>query len=226
MAPEEESAVWGSLLFRERPTYVGQRDLETKAKAIILVPLVVFTVVVAFFTLGYLLTIAFQIPPKLRFPLPIRLIGLLTLVLSFLFFGWLFRYRRPVDILVSTYVSFSKVKRRVRLEERSRRTEPLVVKGPYRYVRHPLYLGVVLLVLGWWLLLDYSFLLISIILLLLWFNFVVAPFEEKELRAIFGEDYERYAKGVPKIIPFTRRREKRSKNGTVTTEASRWDTST
>lgn len=182
--------------------------LETKAGALILVPLVVFTVVVTFFTLGYLVTIAFQIPLKLNFPLPIRLIGLLTLLSSSLFFGWLFRYRRPVDILVSTYVSFLKVRRRARLEERSYRTEPLVVKGPYRYVRHPLYSGVVLLVLGWWLLLDYTFLLVSTILLLLWFNFVVAPFEEKELEAIFGEDYERYAKEVPKILPFTVRRRK------------------
>jgi protein-S-isoprenylcysteine O-methyltransferase Ste14 len=59
------------------------------------------------------------------------------------------------------------------------------------------------LLLGWWLLLDYSFLLISDLLLLPWFNFVVASFEEKELRAIFGADYEEYAKRVPKIIPFT-----------------------
>ena len=158
---------------------------ETRTRAIILVPLVVFTVVVAFFGLGYLVTMIFQIPPKLNFPLPVRLIGLLILGLGLLFFAWLFRYRKPVDILVSTYVSFSKVRRRVRLEDRSRRTEPLVVKGPYGYVRHPLYSGVVLLVLGWWLLLDYSFLLVSAIFLLLWFNFVVAPFEEEELRAIW-----------------------------------------
>jgi len=181
---------------------------ETKTRAVIIVPLVVFTVVVAFFGLSYLLTIAFQIPPTLSFPIPIRLIGLLTLLSSSLYFGWFFRYRKPLDILISTYVSFSKVGRRNRLEDRSFRTEPLVVKGPYRHVRHPLYFGVVLLVLGWWLLLDYSFLLVSTILLLMWFNFVVAPFEEKELRAIFGEDYERYAEGVPKIIPFIKRRKK------------------
>jgi protein-S-isoprenylcysteine O-methyltransferase Ste14 len=179
---------------------------ETKTRAIILVPLVVFTVVVAFFMLGYLVTIAFEIPQRLNFPLPIRLIGLLTLLSSFVFFGWLFRYRKPVDIIVSTYVTFTKVRRRVRLEERLCRTELLVVKGPYRYVRHPLYSGVVLLVVGWWLLLDYSFLLVSTILLL-WFNFAVAPFEEKELKAIFGEDYERYAKEVPKIIPLPKRRQ-------------------
>jgi len=178
---------------------------ETKARAIIVVPVVVVIVMVAFLTLGYLMTIAFQMPSKLNFPLPIRLIGLLTLLSGLLFLSWIFRYRRPADTLVSTYVTFLKVRRRVRLEERSFRIEPLVVKGPYRYVRHPMYSDVVLLLFGWWLLLDYTFLLVSTILLLLWFNYVLAPFEEKELRAIFGEDYERYAKRVPKIIPFTTR---------------------
>lgn len=91
----------------------------------------------------------------------------------------------------------------MRLEERSGRTEPLIVKGPYRYVRHPLYSDVVLLLLGWWLLLDYSFLLISALLLLLWFGFVVTRFEERELRAIFGDDYEEYSRRVPRIVPFT-----------------------
>jgi len=177
-------------------------------KALTLVPLAVFAVLLVFFALGYLVTLAFQIPLRFDFPLPVRLIGLLVLLSGFLFLGWFFTDRKPVDVLVSTYVTFSKVARRIPLEERSGRTEPLVVKGPYRYVRHPLYSGVLLLLLGWWLLLDFSFLLVSTFLLLLWFNFVVAPFEEKELRAMFGEEYERYARGVPKIIPFTTRRRK------------------
>jgi len=32
--------------------------------------------------------------PKLNFPFPVRLIGLLTVLSSLLFFGWLFTYRR------------------------------------------------------------------------------------------------------------------------------------
>ena len=179
--------------------------MRTRVRAIILVPIIVLIVLVAFLMVGYLLTVAFRIPPKLNFPLFIRSIGALTLLSGALFFRWLFNFRRPVDILISTYVSFSKARRKVDLQERSGRTEPLVVRGPYRHVRHPLYSGVLLLLIGWWLLLDYSFLLLSTILLLLWFNYVVAPFEEKELRAIFGEEYEKYAKEVPRIIPFVKR---------------------
>ncbi len=177
----------------------------TELKAHLLVPLIVLVVVVFFFMLGYVIAVILGVPFSFGLALPIRLLGVLMLASGFLFFGWLFKYRRPVDILISTYVTFSKVRRGVPLEKLSGRTESLAVQGPYRYVRHPLYFGVVVLVLGWWLLLDYSFLLFSTILLLLWFNFVVAPFEERELRAIFREQYEKYAKEVPKIIPFTKR---------------------
>jgi protein-S-isoprenylcysteine O-methyltransferase Ste14 len=177
--------------------------LRMARRAIILVPFAVLVVLAAFFTLAYLMTTWFRIPGKFGFSFPVRFIGLLLLLSGFAFLGWLFKYRRLVDILISTYVTFSKAAEgQVHLKERSGRTEPLVVKGPYRYVRHPLYSDVVLLILGWWLLLDYSFLLIAAFLLLLWFSFVVTRFEERELRAIFGHDYDRYASQVPRIIPF------------------------
>jgi len=170
-------------------------------KAIILLPFIVLTVLGVFFALAHLVVIVFRIPAQFDFQLPIRLIGLLLLPSGFALLGWFFTYRQPADVLVSTYVTFSKLGKRA---EDSRRTEPLVIRGPYTYVRHPLYSIVVLLILGWWLLLDYSFLLISALLLLLWFSLVVAPFEERELRAIFGDDYVRYARRVPRIIPFTK----------------------
>ena len=179
-----------------------------KTKAFLLVPLIVSIIIAAFFTIGYSLTTILALPFSFGFALPIRLLGVLVLVSGLLLFGWLFKYRKPVDILISTYVTLLKVRRRARLEKPLGRTEPFVAQGPYRYVRHPLYLGVILLVLGWWLLLDYNFLLVSAILLLLWFNFVVAPFEEEELVAMFGEQYEQYSKEVPRIIPSTKQREK------------------
>ncbi|MGB9660185.1 MAG: methyltransferase family protein [Nitrososphaerales archaeon] len=182
--------------------------LSIKTKAILFVPLIVFAVMITFFTLGYLLAIILEIPLSFGFTIPIRLFGLIFLAFTLFFFAWFFKYRKPIDVLISTYVTFSKVMRKNSLQKLSGRTEPLIVQGPYRYVRHPLYLGVVLFVLGLFLILDYSFLLISAILLILWFNFVVASFEEKELKAIFREQYDKYSKEVPKMIPFTKRRKK------------------
>ena len=182
--------------------------MNSSTRAALSVPLIVFGVVTVFLAFGYLLTLVLGISFRLGLALPIRLLGALVLLSGFLFLGWLFKYRKPVDIIVSTYVTFLKVRRGDLLEKRLSRTEPLVIEGPYRYVRHPLYFGVVVIVIGWWLLLDYSFLLVSAILLLLWFNFVVARFEEEELRAMFGERYEEYAKEVPRIIPFIKRGKK------------------
>ena len=177
-----------------------------KTKAILSIPLLVFLIITVFFALGHLATIFLAMPTSFGLALIVRMLGVLVLVFGFSFFGWLFRHRKPIDVIVSTYVTFSKVKRGTSLEKPSGRTESLVVQGPHRYVRHSLYFGVILLVLGGWLLLDYSFLLISTILLSLWFNFVVVPFEEKELKAIFGEQYEQYSRRVPKMIPFTKHR--------------------
>ena len=141
------------------------------------------------------------LPQTLGFPIYVRVIGLLVVLCGLLWFGWLTKYRPPVDILNSTYVTFSKILAGTRLEEKSGRTESLVVKGPYRYVRHPLYSAILLLAAGLWLLFDYTPLLLTTLLLLLWFNFVVAPFEERELRAMFGEAYSEYARNVPRFIP-------------------------
>jgi len=179
-----------------------------QTKALLLVPLFVSVVITVFSALGYVVITIIGVPFSLGLALPARLIGLLLLASGLLLLGWLFRYRKPADILISTYFTLLKAAKRAPLEKLSGRTEPLVIQGPYLYLRHPLYLGVVLLVLGWWLVLDYSFLLFSAALLLLWFNFVVAHFEEKELRAIFGEQYEQYSKEVPRMIPFTKRHKK------------------
>jgi protein-S-isoprenylcysteine O-methyltransferase Ste14 len=179
-----------------------------KSKVLLLVPPVVISVLASFLTLGYLITTVFAMPFSFDFTLPVRLVGLSVLVLGFLFFAWFFKYRKPIDVLISTYVTILKVRKGAVLKKPKGRTEPLVIKGPYKFVRHPLYFGVVLLVLGWWLLLDYSFLLISSILLLLWFNFVVGPFEEKELKAMFGKQYEQYSKKIPQIIPFIKHHKK------------------
>jgi protein-S-isoprenylcysteine O-methyltransferase Ste14 len=77
----------------------------------------------------------------------------------------------------------------------------LVVTGLYRYVRNPMYVGVLLVMLGEALFfgslsfLEYTF---------IWFAFVhlaVLIYEEPNLRRKFGESYERYCASVKRWIP-------------------------
>jgi len=173
-----------------------------KAKALLFVPLVVTTIFTLFLLLGYFVISILGISYSLGLRWPTRLVGLLLLFSGISFLIWLFKCRRPIDIIISTYVTFLKIGKVTSLEKPSGRTEPLVIQGPNKHVRHPLYFAVVTVVFGLGLLLDYSFLLISAMALLLWFSFIVAPFEEKELRALFGEQYQQYSEKVPRIIPF------------------------
>ena len=77
----------------------------------------------------------------------------------------------------------------------------MILQGPQRYVRHPLYFAVVVLLLGWCLVLDYTVLLLIAFFFFLWFNLVVIRFEEKELRTLYREQYETYDKSVPRFFP-------------------------
>jgi len=170
-------------------------------QALIVVPLIIGTLAGAFGVLGYFIGIAVGMPSRLYMPPAVRGFGIVVLALGFLFMGWLFRYRKPADILVSTYVTMRKTMRRTRPDDASARTEPLILEGPQRHVRHPMYFAVVALFLGWWLVLDYTFLLFTAVFFFLWFNLVVIRFEEKELKGLYKDEYEAYAKSVPRFFP-------------------------
>ncbi len=183
-----------------------ERKTRTKVAAVLVVAPVVALVMTVLCLLGYFACAAFGIPLRLHLPIPIRILGALLLALGLGVFLWLWRYRSPTDIFVSTYISWAKLLRRVPNEEPAERSEPLVVAGPYRWVRHPVYAAVIVLTAGWWLALDYTFLLFVVGLMFVWFDLVVAPFEERELRALFGADYEAYASQTPRLVPSLRRR--------------------
>ena len=76
----------------------------------------------------------------------------------------------------------------------------LQVTGPYRLVRHPLYLGWILMVFGAALVTGdrLAFAVITTLYLAL-----AIPWEERSLRVTFGSDYERYMRHVRwRMIPF------------------------
>ena len=76
----------------------------------------------------------------------------------------------------------------------------LVTTGIYAHVRHPQYLGFLLLTLGM------NILWVTISTLLLWpvlaiLYYRLAKKEDKELEEQFGEEYRKYESAVPMLIP-------------------------
>jgi len=86
----------------------------------------------------------------------------------------------------------------------------LVTRGPFTRVRHPMYLGLILGVIGG--LLVYRTWTSALLLVFT----VVLPLrarrEEQVLAAEFGDDWEEYRRRVPAFIPFRRKRRDAASN--------------
>jgi protein-S-isoprenylcysteine O-methyltransferase Ste14 len=80
-------------------------------------------------------------------------------------------------------------------------TRRLVVTGLYRYVRNPMYLAVVSLIIGQALIFGNVSLLEYGGLVGLLFHLFVLGYEEPVLRAGFGSDYRNFCAEVPRWIP-------------------------
>ena len=82
-----------------------------------------------------------------------------------------------------------------------KKNKMLATDGPYALVRHPLYVGNILVLFGfcivsmlWW-----SFVLMAF---LLWFYYPPAIFyEDNKLRNIFGEQWENWSSDIHALIP-------------------------
>jgi protein-S-isoprenylcysteine O-methyltransferase Ste14 len=170
-------------------------------QAVIVVPLVIGMLTGIFAVLGYFIIDTFGIPVRFNLPVIFRIAGIGILAFGFAFLGWIYKHRSPLDIIISTYETIRKAINRNTAQKMCSRDEPLILTGPQRYVRNPMYFAVVILVFGWWLLLDYTFIMFMVPLFFFWFTLVVIRFEERELRELFGEEYEKYTKAVPMIIP-------------------------
>ncbi|OGO66171.1 MAG: hypothetical protein A2030_01925 [Chloroflexi bacterium RBG_19FT_COMBO_50_10] len=130
-------------------------------------------------------------------PLPIQLHWLVQLVISLLgamiFFTSLVLYLWGLRTLGESFNASSGLG--VRLQQAHR----LVIHGPYAYVRHPMYLAVILA--GWgglllyrtWTMLFFAILMLGLI--------VRARKEEQALAQVFGAGWEKYLHLVPGWIP-------------------------
>ena len=80
-------------------------------------------------------------------------------------------------------------------------TRHLVITGLYRYVRNPMYVAVLLTILGQSLILGNRALLgYGGVVFVLFYGFVLA-YEEPTMRASFGSEYQSYCAEVPRWIP-------------------------
>ena len=79
--------------------------------------------------------------------------------------------------------------------------EKLIIRGPYRFMRQPMISGVILVLMG-------EFIILASWAALIWFsvflmtNLIYIPLvEEKALSKRFGKAYQRYREAVPGWIP-------------------------
>lgn len=80
-------------------------------------------------------------------------------------------------------------------------SQGLNTEGVYQLVRHPLYLGISLLLVGLFWIIPSEEIMLSVVISLIYIV-VGIEFEEKKLRAIYGQAYDDYAKNKKKFIPF------------------------
>jgi protein-S-isoprenylcysteine O-methyltransferase Ste14 len=77
----------------------------------------------------------------------------------------------------------------------------LVTTGLYRFVRNPMYVGVLLLVLGWASYLSSAMLAAYMVVLAIGFHIRVLTYEEPWLKSQFGEEWETYTASVLRWLP-------------------------
>lgn len=77
----------------------------------------------------------------------------------------------------------------------------LVAAGFYRYVRNPMYVGILLILIGHFLWFKAIWLIVYAAIVFLAFHLFITLYEEPTLKSKFGAAYEAYLKKVPRWIP-------------------------
>lgn len=79
----------------------------------------------------------------------------------------------------------------------------VVVKGPYRYVRNPMYVAATLILIGEALWFESAVILIYAAIVFSFFHLWVVVYEEPTLKRKFGDSYESYCREVSRWLPGT-----------------------
>jgi protein-S-isoprenylcysteine O-methyltransferase Ste14 len=109
-------------------------------------------------------------------------------------------FRIPLGILILIYALwFARSGLRIVFGEKREKPE-VIRKGVFSKVRHPIYLGAILLYFG---MILFTFSLISVVLwtFIILFYIWISKYEEKILSEYFGKEYLDYKKEVPMLFP-------------------------
>ncbi len=139
---------------------------------------------IAWLLLAVSVGLHFALPKEYRLDFACTTCGVVALVLGFLVMmwaWWLFRQSatpiRPTD-----------------------RASSLVTSGPFRFSRNPMYLGIVVMLLGIALWLGSWPMLIAPAGFFVFMSLVFIPYEEQRLLETFGDAYASYAQRVRRWI--------------------------
>lgn len=78
--------------------------------------------------------------------------------------------------------------------------DPIVVEGVYKWVRHPIYSGLLLVFMGYFFFQPQLTSLVHFLMLLAYLPFGIR-WEEKKLMEVYGEKYKAYKEDVPALFP-------------------------
>ena len=137
------------------------------------------------FTLLFLSWLADYLFPQFRFIYgKYRYVGILIFIfgLSITFYSFYLFKKNKTPILPGQTPTF------------------VVMAGPYKFTRNPMYLGVAIGLLGISIYIGNLLSLLSPLIFFIVMNIVYAPFEEKLLEKIFGKKYLDYKKKVRRWV--------------------------
>jgi len=145
-----------------------------------------FTSVATFFLLGLIggILVNYYLPFPIWPGTAVRVIGFLPLLLGGALFAWArATFRRHSTALMPWT-----------------RTTALVTDGPYGFSRNPIYLSFALMYLGLSFIFDSAYVLIMLVVVVVLFDRLQIPREERYLSGLFGAEFDSYASKVRRWI--------------------------
>lgn len=139
-------------------------------------PTIVYLLIIIFGVLGFFYVKILNYPHNLW--------GIASLIIGF----W---------IMISAHKLFTINKTTVPPEGKIKK---LVIGGPYKISRNPMYLGFVLIMIGISVLIGSLISLIAPMLFVIIMNYTWIPFEEKRMEKEFGKEYRKYKQKVRRWI--------------------------